>query len=83
MTVRKTVKAQRRHRCRLVGVITTPAELQLAARMPRPPDLFEVRLDQLTVIENELERKMSILPRPLIITARHQREGGANALSRP
>jgi 3-dehydroquinate dehydratase-1 len=81
MTARKTVKARRRNRRRLVGVITTPAELRMAARMSHPPDLFEVRLDHLIVIENELERKMSILPAPLIITARHPREGGANNLS--
>ena len=75
MTTRKTVK--------VVGVITTVDELQLAARMSHPPDLFEIRLDHLIVIQSELERKMSILPAPLIITARHPREGGANNLSMP
>jgi 3-dehydroquinate dehydratase-1 len=49
--------------------------------MDRPPDLFEIRLDHFKTIDHELERKMSILPAPLIITARHPREGGAHNLS--
>jgi 3-dehydroquinate dehydratase type I len=62
---------------RLVGVITTADELRLAARMPRPPDFFELRLDHLCKIDMQIPR----LPAPLIITARDPREGGANKLS--
>jgi 3-dehydroquinate dehydratase-1 len=50
-------------------------------RMPHPPALFELRLDYLVGIENELENKMSRLRVPVIITARHPTEGGANNLS--
>jgi 3-dehydroquinate dehydratase-1 len=49
--------------------------------MPHPPDLFELRLDHLIGIENELESKISRLRRSVIITARHPLEGGANNLS--
>lgn len=80
MTTRKSVKA-RKDRCRLVGVITTANELRLAARMTQAPDLFEIRLDHFATIDIALEKKMSNLPAPLIITARHPREGGANNLS--
>jgi 3-dehydroquinate dehydratase I len=50
-------------------------------RMPHPPGLFELRLDYLVGSENELENKMSRLRVPVIITARHPAEGGANNLS--
>jgi 3-dehydroquinate dehydratase-1 len=49
--------------------------------MPDPPDLFELRLDHFFGKEDQLEAKMSILPAPFIITARHPAEGGANKLS--
>jgi 3-dehydroquinate dehydratase-1 len=80
MAGQKSIKTRPRH-YRIVGVIATCAELSLARRMSRPPDLFEVRLDRLIAIENQLERKMSMLATPLIITARHPAEGGANHLS--
>jgi 3-dehydroquinate dehydratase-1 len=80
MAARKTVKASHRP-YRIVGVITTSSELRLAVRMPQPPDLFELRLDYLVGIENELENKVSRLRVPVIITARHPAEGGANNLS--
>jgi 3-dehydroquinate dehydratase I len=64
-----------------VGVIMFPADLRLAGRMRHPPDLFELRLDHLVGLQNELENKLSLLPAPLITTARHPREGGANNLS--
>jgi 3-dehydroquinate dehydratase I len=78
MVARKSVKVRRR--CRIVGVITTSSELRLARRMSHPPDFFELRLDYLPAIAGELEREMSRLPAPLIITARHPAEGGANNL---
>jgi 3-dehydroquinate dehydratase I len=80
MAARTSVKA----RCplpRLVGVIRSQDDLRFAIRMRNPPDLFELRLDHLVGIVKELENKLSMLPAPLIITARHPREGGANNLS--
>src|SRR5947208_1426359 len=60
--------------------------------MNEPPDLFELRLDRLvrppspgygeaSVIDHRLENKISRLRAPLVITARHPMEGGANRLS--
>jgi 3-dehydroquinate dehydratase-1 len=81
----------RRPRPKTVGVIKSAAELDLAVRMGNPPDLFELRLDRLvrppsrgsavadTV--DRLDNKISKLRAPLIITARHPMEGGANRLS--
>jgi len=57
------------------------ADLDFAIRMRKPPDLFELRLDHLMRIVDELENKLSRLQTPLIITARHPQEGGANNLS--
>ena len=51
------------------------------ARMANPPDLFEIRLDHLVNVVDELEARLPLLRRPVIITARHPREGGANNLS--
>src|SRR2546425_8790691 len=79
MMAHKSVKKRRIH-SRVVGVIASRADLRLATQMPHPPDLFELRLDLLVGLENELEKKMSLLRRPLIITARHPDEGGANNL---
>jgi len=66
---------------RLVGVIMSLADLDSATRMRKPPDLFELRLDQLARDIDEVEKKLSKLRAPLIMTARHPREGGANQLS--
>ena len=79
MAARRPVKARKKPL--VVAVITTPAELRRAPRLPDPPDLFELRLDHFAGKENELEAKMSIFPAPLIITARHPAEGGVNKLS--
>jgi 3-dehydroquinate dehydratase-1 len=76
MTARKPLG-----RLRLVGVIMSLADLDSAIRMRKPPDLFELRLDQLARDVDEVERKLSKLRAPLIMTARHPREGGANQLS--
>jgi len=81
-----------RPRLRVVGVITSSPELDFAIRMNEPPDLFELRLDRLvrapspgygvaSVIDHRLENKISRLRAPLVITARHPMEGGANRLS--
>src|SRR5260370_20121571 len=77
MTARKPLG----RRLRLVGVIMSLADLDSAIRMRKPPDLFELRLDQLARDVDEVERKLSKLRVPLIMTARHPREGGANQLS--
>jgi len=70
-----------RPRPRVVGVIASRADLDRAVRMRRPPDLFEVRLDCLVRLVEQLENKLKRLRAPVIITARHPREGGANKLS--
>ena len=80
MTTRRTVK---RANQLIVGVIASPADLRFAIAMRQPPDLFELRLDHLCGMADQLERKMSILSAPVIITARDPREGGANNLSLP
>jgi 3-dehydroquinate dehydratase I len=77
-----------------VGVIASRADLGRALGMRNPPDLFELRLDHLAGIVDqhrkssrarevlsELENKLPNLRAPLIITARHPQEGGANKLS--
>lgn len=78
----------------VVGVIMSRTDLDLAIRMRERPDLFELRLDQLvrppsvagatggaTGIVDELEKKISRLRAPIIVTARHPQEGGANKLN--
>ncbi len=49
--------------------------------MGKPPDIFELRLDRLARAVDRLENRISKLRAPLIITARHPIEGGANRLS--
>src|SRR5213075_2059969 len=73
--------ATERLRSRVVGVIASRAELNRAMRMRRPPDLFELRLDCLVRAVDQFENELSRLRAPLIITARHPQEGGANELS--
>ena len=65
----------------IVGVILSPADLRRAVRMPNPPDLFELRLDALVDRLDEIKKAIGKLRCPLIITARHPREGGENQLS--
>src|SRR2546423_7130938 len=79
MATRRSIK-KAHPQSRSVGVIATLTELRLASRRPRPPDLFEIRLDHFHHINARFERMLSILPAPLIITARHPREGGASHL---
>jgi len=69
-----------KRRPRVVGVIASRADLERALRMRRPPDLFELRLDRLADIADEVENVLPKLRTPLIITARHPREGGARKL---
>ena len=70
-----------RIRPRVVGVIASGADLDCALQMRTPPDLFELRLDRLADIIEQLENKLSRLRAPLIITARHPQEGGAKKLT--
>jgi 3-dehydroquinate dehydratase I len=79
MTARRATAERLRRR--VVGVIASRADLNRAMRMRRPPDLFEVRLDCLVHLVEQLENKLKRLRAPLVITARHPREGGANRLS--
>jgi len=69
-----------KRRPRVVGVIASRADLDRAVRMRRPPDLFELRLDRLAGMADEVEKVLPRLRTPLIITARDPREGGANKL---
>jgi 3-dehydroquinate dehydratase I len=88
MTTRRRVKEANQL---IVGVIASPADLRFAVTLHQPPDLFELRLDHLCSMADQLERKMSLLfakgrtrrdkSAPIIITARDPREGGANNLS--
>ena len=77
MTTRSSTKPRRR----IVGVIASRADLDRALRMRQLPDLFELRLDCLTDAVDQLYIKLPKLRRPLIITARHPREGGVRKLS--
>jgi 3-dehydroquinate dehydratase-1 len=65
----------------IVGVIFTRTDLRRAIRMRNPPDLFELRLDALFARSEEVKTAIGNLRAPLIITARHPREGGSNQLS--
>lgn len=79
MKARSLVTSRRRPR--VVAVITSPTELDFAIRMGKPPDFFELRLDLFVRAIDRLDNKISKLRAPLIITARHPMEGGANRLS--
>ncbi len=66
---------------RLVGVVASRAALAQAARLRRPPDFFELRLDALRNSLGEVERALAKLRAPLILTARHPLEGGLGSLA--
>jgi 3-dehydroquinate dehydratase-1 len=65
----------------LVGVISDHAGLEKATRLRVLPDFFELRLDALVQHLEKTERLLARLRAPLICTARHPAEGGANELS--
>ena len=67
-------------RPRVVGVIASRSDLERALGMRRPPDLFELRLDRLAGMAAQVKNLLPKLHTPLIITARHQLEGGAGKL---
>lgn len=64
----------------LVGVIASPAALGKAISLRNPPDFFELRLDTLYRSLGQIDRAIPKLRAPLIVTARHPKEGGLNAL---
>ena len=66
---------------KIVGVIASRGDLCRALRMRKPPDLFELRLDQLINCLDEVRAALPRLRASLILTARHPREGGAHNLS--
>jgi 3-dehydroquinate dehydratase I len=76
MMARRSIK----RRPRVIGVIASRADLERALRMRRPPDLFELRLDRLAGMADQVENVLPKLRAPLIITARHPHEGGASKL---
>jgi 3-dehydroquinate dehydratase-1 len=78
MTTRRRVKAPQPQ---LVGVIASSADLDAAVNIKQLPDLFELRLDSLFPITNRLEKKISCLRAPLIVTARDPGEGGTGNLA--
>jgi 3-dehydroquinate dehydratase-1 len=80
MSQQGSVKTRPRERCDIVGVIASEADLRLAATLEEMPDFFELRLDCLFPIRDEVEKRIPHLRAPLIVTARHPSEGGANNL---
>lgn len=76
MITRQSIK----RRPQIVGVIASRGDLERAIRMRKPPDLFELRLDCLADIADQLKKLVPKLHAPLVITARHPREGGASNL---
>ena len=68
-------------KAKIVGVISSPADLRRALRMRHPPDLFELRLDAFNDANDALRDRIENLRAAIIITARHPREGGVNELS--
>jgi 3-dehydroquinate dehydratase-1 len=62
----------------IVGVIFSRADFHRAIRMRNPPDYFELRLDALVPHLTGIEKAIGKLTAPLILTARHPQEGGAN-----
>jgi len=64
----------------IVAVIASAADLRRAVRLRHAPDLFELRLDALCEIIDQVFSTVPKLRAPLIITARHPVEGGLNQL---
>jgi 3-dehydroquinate dehydratase I len=64
-----------------VAVIASRADLLSAKRMRSAADFFELRLDALASIVDQVDRAIQSFKSSVIITARHPREGGANNLS--
>ena len=65
----------------IVAVISSGEELRRAVRLRRRPDAVELRLDCLRDVMDNVYAALGKLAAPLIVTARHPREGGANSLN--
>ena len=65
----------------IVAVIASTADLARALRLRRFPDFFELRLDALHAMADQLRQIAPKLRAPLIVTARHPAEGGMHDLS--
>lgn len=68
-------------RPRLVAVIASRDDVQRALRLRNLPEFFELRLDALYGSRNELLKAAPDLRAPLIVTARHPKEGGCGRLN--
>jgi 3-dehydroquinate dehydratase-1 len=68
-------------RPRIVAVVLSRRDLLRAKRLRPSPDFVELRLDALAPILDALEPVLRSLSVPLIMTARHPREGGCNNLA--
>src|SRR5262245_18639427 len=66
---------------RLVAMIATPLALTRAQRLRLPPDFFELRLDDLANSLGEVAASIPHLRAPIILTARHSKEGGLGSLT--
>ena len=66
-----------------VAVLASRDDLVRAAKLRRPPDAFELRLDALHGLVSPDDARIRELAAPLIITARHPREGGFGHLREP
>src|SRR4051794_13751410 len=80
MTVRRPAKVSSAS-TRLVAVIASETDLIRTGRMRTAPDLFELRLDSVDARAKEAREAIARLPAPVIVTARHPREGGLRNLT--
>ncbi len=78
---RSTAVKQKHAASRLVAVIATPFALARALRLRSPPDFFELRLDALVNSLGEVAANIPHLRAPIILTARHPKEGGLGSLT--
>ncbi len=70
------------HQPNVVGAVHSRDSLRRAARLkPDTVDILEIRLDLLLDSLPELRKILPTLRHPLLLTARHPREGGQGALS--
>ena len=77
MIARRSIK----RRPRVVGVIASRADLERAVRMRRPPDLFELRLDRLAGMADQVESVVTEAAQRRSSSQReHPHEGGAGKL---
>ena len=69
------------NRPNVVATVHTPAGLRIASKLDSDDvDVVEFRLDALADRVDEIERILSVLKVPALLTARHPAEGGVNHL---